>query len=131
VRTFDPDTFRVLAAAEEVHLLVPDRETGIGKPVTIWITPHDGRLYIRSGAGLGRAWVRNMLAHGGGEIHSGGLTVPFRARHVIDPAEARAVAASVAGKYEGEPDVAGITGRLADAPPLPAETATFEVVPLP
>jgi hypothetical protein len=129
VTAFCPEVFQSLASAVEVQVIVPHRETGARRPVTIWITPHQGRLYIRSGAGLGRQWVQNLLAYGGGEIHYAGLVVPFQARHVTDVIEARSVAMSVARKYHGEADVVGIASRPADATPLPAETATFEVLP--
>ena len=117
----------VLAAAEqerEIELTTFGRVTTRPTSVVIWITPLDGKLYIRSGRGMGRDWTQNLAAHGKAVLNMAGMGVPVMARHVTDLREAKAVTRACADKY-------GIDIATApDDTPTPAETATFEVMPV-
>jgi hypothetical protein len=79
---------------------------------------------VRSGQGVKRDWPRNVLANGRGILHVDGRDVPVRARHVTDPAEARAGAAMVQRKY-----AMASTGSAEGEPLTPGEQATFELTP--
>ena len=108
----------------EAELTTWGRRSGKPARITLWVWGDDTRLFIRSGGGLGRDWPQNLLARGRGILHLAGRDYPVRARHVTDPAEARACTELVAAKYG-----AAVT-RAADPDTLtPGETATFELTP--
>ncbi|HEX6348952.1 MAG TPA: nitroreductase family deazaflavin-dependent oxidoreductase [Candidatus Dormibacteraeota bacterium] len=117
----------VLAAAArlpEVELTTYGRKTGKPHRTTIWVWGDGRRLFIRSGAGMGRDWPQNLLANGRALLHLGDLEVPVAPRHVTDFAEARALHPLVARKY-GE----AARRSIGDGPLTPAEQATFELLP--
>jgi deazaflavin-dependent oxidoreductase (nitroreductase family) len=121
---FDPSLIAIAASEKEVELTTFGRKTGAPSRRIIWITALDGRIYIRSGLGLGRDWPRNLLANGRATLHKAGQDIPVRARHVTDPAEARAKHAPVKQKYDAQrPASSG------DEPLTPAEQAVFELTP--
>jgi deazaflavin-dependent oxidoreductase (nitroreductase family) len=120
----DPSVLELAASTKEVELTTYGRKTGAPSRRIIWITALDGRLYIRSGLGLTRDWPKNLLANGRAVLHIGGQDWPMRARHVTDPAEARAMHAPVKAKYDAErPSSTG------DEPLTPSEQAVFELLP--
>jgi hypothetical protein len=121
---WDSETLATALSEREVDLTTWGRRTGNPARVTIWIWGDAQRLYIRSGRGLGRDWPQNLLARGQGILHLAGRDIPVRARHVTDPAEARAGSAMVVAKYSQATSVPS-----ADDPPTPGETATFELTP--
>jgi deazaflavin-dependent oxidoreductase (nitroreductase family) len=108
----------------EVDLSTFGRRTGTPSRRTIWITTDGPRLYIRSGQGLKRDWPQNLLATGRAILHVDGQDVPVRARHVTDPAEARASWVAVKTKYGVERNAS-----QGGEPLTPAEQATFELLP--
>ncbi len=112
------------AAAPEVELTTWGRRTGQPARVTVWIWGDGTRLYVRSGGGMRRDWPQNLLAHGHGLLHLAGRAIPIRARHVRDPAEARAGAALIRRKYG-----TAVQPSAAGAALTPAEEATFELLP--
>lgn len=122
---WDQETFDLAMREQEVDLTTHGRTTGQPRRVTIWIWGGDGRLYIRSGQGLGRDWPRNLLARDAATLHLAGRAIPVRARHVTDPAEARAGSRMVVAKYPN----ASAPGNGPE--PSPGETATFELTPDP
>jgi deazaflavin-dependent oxidoreductase (nitroreductase family) len=121
---FDQSIFETAAREKEVQLTTFGRKTQKPSRRTIWITALDGRLYIRSGLGLTRDWPKNLLANGHAVLHMAGKDMPVRARHVTDPAEARAMHAPVKRKYNAQR--AASTG---DEPLTPSEQAVFELLP--
>ena len=121
---FDQSIFEAAAREKEVELTTFGRKTQKPSRRTIWITALDGRLYIRSGLGLTRDWPKNLLANGRAVLHMAGKDTPVRARHVTDPAEARAMHAPVKRKYNAQR--AASTG---DEPLTPSEQAVFELLP--
>ncbi len=122
--TWDRETFDLAMREREVDLTTFGRRTGQPRRVTIWIWGGDGRLFIRSGGGLGRDWPRNLLARNEGILHLAGRDIPVRARHVTDPAEARLGARLIEGKYGRS-----VPASSGDEPLTPAEAATFELLP--
>jgi deazaflavin-dependent oxidoreductase (nitroreductase family) len=108
----------------EVDLTTWGRKSGQPRRTTIWIWGADGRLYVRSGYGMGRDWPQNLLASGTGILHLAGRDIPVQARHVTDLAEARRCSQMVIAKYPQTPNRPG-TGDE----PTPGELATFELVP--
>ncbi len=119
----------ILAAAQgehEIEFETFGRVTGASSKVIIWITRMDDSLFIRSGGGMSRDWPRNLQHHGHGVLHLSGHSIPVAARHVEDIAEAKRITRAVQGKY-----AAGADGhdQPEDAPPVPAELATFELLP--
>ena len=122
---FTEDVMDAAGREREVELTTYGRRTGKPHRTVVWVSPGDGRrLFVRSGGGLGRDWTRNLLARGDAVLRVGGRDVPVTARHLPDPAQARAVTDLVIRKYG--PQVA----RPPDgSPPTPAEQATFELLP--
>jgi deazaflavin-dependent oxidoreductase (nitroreductase family) len=121
---FSADVLESAAREREVELTTYGRRTGRPHRAVLWLSGDGRRLFVRSGGGLGRDWPRNLLARGDAVLHVGAHDVPVRARHLADPTEARQVTRLVVAKY----------GRAVQvppdgAPPTPAETATFELVP--
>lgn len=92
--------------------------------MTIWITTDGQRLYVRSGAGLGREWPQNLLANGVGTLRLGGRELKVTPRHVTDQAEARATSQLARDKYGSyvKPSKPG-------EPLTRGETAVFELIP--
>ncbi|MGO8949965.1 MAG: hypothetical protein ACLQUY_20380 [Ktedonobacterales bacterium] len=121
---FDQTILDAAAQQREVELTTWGRLSGRPSRVTIWIWGDGRRLYIRSGGGMGRDWPQNLRAAGRGILHLVGRDIPVRARHVSDPAEARAGAEWINHKY-GAPVQASAEGE----PLTPAEQATFELTP--
>ena len=123
--SFPKEIVELAMAEKEVDLTTFGRRTGKTSRRTLWIWGDGQRLYLRSGQGLRRDWPRNFLANGRGILHVAGRDVPVRARHVTDPAEARAGAAMVQRKYHVNPSPGSAEGQ----PLTPAEQATFELTP--
>jgi deazaflavin-dependent oxidoreductase (nitroreductase family) len=121
---FDPAFLDAAAQQKEIELTTYGRKTGKPSKRIIWITVLNGRVYIRSGPGLGRDWPKNLIANSRGIVHLAGRDVPVQARHVTDATEARAMHAPVKQKYNAErPSSTG------DEPLTPAEQAVFELLP--
>lgn len=114
---FDGDVLEAAAREREVVLTTYGRTTGKAHQTTIWIWGDGGRLFITSGQGLSRDWPRNLLAKNRAVLRIDGLELPVQARHLTDPAEARAVLPLAEPKYGRTPSGA-------------AEQATFELLPL-
>lgn len=119
----------ILEAAEREHEIEFEtfgRVSGKSSRVIIWISRLGDSLFIRSGGGMARDWPQNLEHHGRGVLHLAGRAIPVTARHVEDVAEAKRVTRAVQAKYH-----AGADGhdQPADAPPVPAELATFELMP--
>jgi deazaflavin-dependent oxidoreductase (nitroreductase family) len=121
---FDPSLLQSAADEKEVELTTFGRKSGQPSRRIIWITALDNKLYVRSGLGLTRDWPKNLLANGRAVLHIAGQDVPVRARHVTDPAEARAMHAPVKQKYNAERPAS--TGA---EPLTPSEQAVFQLVP--
>ena len=121
---FDPSLLQSAAQEKEVELTTFGRNSGKPSRRIIWITALDDKLYIRSGLGLTRDWPKNLLTNARGILHIAGQDVPVRARHVTDPAEARAMHAPVKKKYNAErPSSTG------NDPLTPSEQAVFQLLP--
>src|SRR5947209_2327952 len=119
---FSASVIEAAASEREVELTTYGRRTGRAHRTTLWISSDGRRVFVRSGGGLGRDWPRNLLAQGRGVLQVGALEVPVTARHLTDPAEARAVSELVSRKY-------GVKRPSTDGGPTPAEQATFELLP--
>lgn len=120
---FDQSVLESAAREPEVELTTFGRKSGTASRRIIWITALDGRLFVRSGLGRTRDWAKNLLANGRAILHIAGQDIAVRARHVTDPAEARAMHAPVKRKYNAErPSSTG------DEPLTLAEQAVFELL---
>src|SRR5580765_8156709 len=95
---FDPSLLQSAADEKEVEFTTFGRKSGKPSRRIIWITALDDKLYIRSGLGMTRDWPQNLAANGHGVLHIAGQDIAVRARHVTDPAEARAMHAPVKAK---------------------------------
>jgi deazaflavin-dependent oxidoreductase (nitroreductase family) len=124
MRSFDEAVMKAARNEREIDLTTFGRVTNKPSRVTVWITPLEDSLYLRSGGGMGRDWTKNLAAHGKGILHLGGADVPFTARHVTDLAEAKAVSRACAEKYDTNIVMSD------DDTPTPAETATFQLFPV-
>ena len=108
----------------EVTFTTFGRKTGTPYDVTIFIVTDGHRLFILSGQGMARQWPQNLAQRGDGVLHLGGLDVPVKSRHVIDPGETRFVSKLYGSKYGprfGPPQPG--------EPPRLSEKATFELIP--
>lgn len=121
---FSRGVIEAAARQREVQITTYGRKTGRPHRVTVWVSGDNGRLFVRSGGGLGRDWPQNLLAGSRGVLHVGGMDVPIRARHVTDVAEARTAAGHLVGKYR-----VNIQRSSGDQPLTPGEQATFELLP--
>lgn len=121
---FDRALLEAAAREKEVELTTFGRKTGKPSRRIMWITSLDGRIYVRSGLGLTRDWPKNLVANGRAVLHIGGQDIPVKARHVTDPAEARAMHAPVKAKYDAER-----SSSTGDEPLTAAEQAVFELTP--
>ena len=121
---FDQTVLDAAARRREVELTTWGRVSGRPARVTLWIWGDGHHLYIRSGGGMGRDWPQNLLARGQGILHLAGRDLPVNARHVVDPAEARAGVRWINQKYG-----ASLLPSLEGDPLTSAEQATFELTP--
>jgi len=121
---FDQTVLDAAARQRDVELTTWGRVSGRPAQVTIWIWGDGRHLYIRSGAGMRRDWPRNLLARAQGILHLAGRDIPVHARHVDEPAEARAGASWINHKY-GTSLQPSLDGNHL----TPAEQATFELTP--
>ena len=121
---WDQETIDLAMRTPEIELTTWGRKTGQPKRVIIWIWGDGQRLFIRSGGGLGRDWTQNIQARNEAILHLAGRDIPVRARHVTDPAEARACSHMVVVKYQQTASPVGTTPEL-----TPGESATFELTP--
>lgn len=121
---FDQDLLQKAEQEKEIEITTFGRTSGKASKRIIWITRIDDRLYVRSGLGMTRDWPKNLEANGRAVLHIAGRDVPVKARHVTDPAEARAIHAPVKQKYDAERPAS--TG---DQPLTPSEEAVFELQP--
>jgi deazaflavin-dependent oxidoreductase (nitroreductase family) len=122
---FPKDVLDAVATEKEVRLTTYGRKTGKESSVTIWVVTDGDKVYIRSGQGMKRHWPKNLLARPEGTLQVDGKAVPFKSRHVTDPAEARYSSKLYGPKYgtstvkpsnEGDPLTLG-------------ELAAFELLP--
>jgi deazaflavin-dependent oxidoreductase (nitroreductase family) len=120
---WDRETFELAMREKEVDLTTWGRKSGRPSRKELWIWGEGGRLYIRSGQGMGRDWPQNLLARGKGIIHIAGRDIPVNARHVTDMAEARKCSGMVVAKYPQSKQPGP------DDAPTPGESATFELTP--
>ena len=121
---FEKAVLEAAAAEREVTLTTRGRLTGKPHHVTIWVSTDGHRLFIRSGAGLGRHWPQNFVKHGEATLKLGGRSVRVKPRHVTDPEKARAVSRLLRAKYG---DFVKPSKR--NEPLTQGEQATFELIP--
>ena len=122
--SFDKAVLEAARDQKEIEITTFGRVTNKPVNTTIWITPLNGKLYVRSGGGMDRDWPKNLAAHGKAVLHLAGMEVPVRASHVTDLKKAKAVTAAVVKKYGTN------VATAPDDTPTPAETATFELTPV-
>ena len=121
---WDQETLDTAATTQEIEFTTWGRQSGEPRRVIIWISSDGARLYIRSSGGFGRDWTKNLRARPEGIMHLAGRDLPVRARHVTDPAEARACSHLVVQKYPQTSTPPGTGDQL-----TLAEQATFELIP--
>lgn len=122
---FSPELLDLLRSEREIELTTYGRKTGRPATVTIWVTPdEEGRVYIRSGYGMGRDWPQNLATSGRARVRVAGREVAVDARHLDDLAEARRASAAIKRKYTDSAQVAA-----GDDPPTVGEQASFELTP--
>lgn len=123
---FDPELLELLRSEREIELTTYGRKTGKPATVTIWVTPDDdGRVYVRSGYGMGRDWPQNLAQSGRAVVRVAGRKVAVHARHLDNMVEARRASAAIKRKYADSAQVAA-----GDDPPTVGERASFELTPM-
>lgn len=73
-----------IAAADELEIATPRRDTTMRRPVPIWVVRHGDALYVRSYRGEDAVWWRSARVHGQGTISAGGINADVTFTHVID-----------------------------------------------
>ena len=121
---WDQETIDLAMRTPEIEFTTWGRKSGQPRRVIIWIWGDGQRLFVRSSGGFGRDWTQNLRARNEAIVHLAGRDIPVRARHVTDPAEARACSHMVVAKY---PQTATPPGTGSE--PTLAEQATFEIFP--
>jgi hypothetical protein len=124
VSGFNQDVIDAAKNEREVTFTTFGRKTGKPHDVTIFVVTDGHRLFIVSGRGMARQWPQNLTARGDGVLHLGGVDVPLKSRHVIDPGEIHMISELYGSKYGprfGPP-------KPGDPPRL-SEQATFELIP--
>ncbi|HUY99400.1 MAG TPA: nitroreductase/quinone reductase family protein [Thermomicrobiaceae bacterium] len=121
---FDRTVIDAVGREREVQLTTHGRKTGRPSQRILWAVADGGRIYVRSGGGLGRDWPRNLLARGEGIFLVAGMDVAVRAQHVTDPTRARHISSLYQAKYQS-----GAQRSRDDEPLTPGEGATFELTP--
>jgi hypothetical protein len=66
------DELTRIGGAEELQIASIRRDGTLRKPVTIWVVPHEGGLYVRSVRGRIAAWFRGTQERHEGRIRAGG-----------------------------------------------------------
>lgn len=113
---FSPALLDLLRSEREIELTTYGRKTGKPATVTIWVTPdEEGRVYIRSGYGMGRDWPQNLAASGRAVVWVAGCEVAVQARYLDDMSEARRASAAIKRKYTDSAQVAPATIRRRSA----------------
>ena len=71
--TWTSDELTRIGRAEELQITSLRRDGTLRNPVTIWVVPHDGGLYVRSVRGRTAAWFRGTQERHEGRIRAGGV----------------------------------------------------------
>jgi hypothetical protein len=82
----------------EVAVLATVDANGNPQATKLWVVDHDGRPWVRVGR-PGRSWLRNLSAQPRVTLERGGVTKPYVATAVRDPATRAAVDQAFADKY--------------------------------
>ena len=67
------DELTRIGRAEELQIASLRRDGTLRNPVTIWVVPHGGGLYVRSVRGRTAAWFRGAQERHEGQIRAGGV----------------------------------------------------------
>jgi len=67
------DELTRIGRAEELQIASVRRDGTLRNPVTIWVVPHDGGLYVRSVRGRTAAWFRGAQERHEAQIRAGGV----------------------------------------------------------
>jgi len=67
------DELSRIGRAEELQIASRRRDGTLRNPVTIWVVPHDGSLYVRSVRGRTAAWFRGAEERHEARIRAGGV----------------------------------------------------------
>src|ERR1700730_14070009 len=67
------DELTRIGRAEELQIASRRRDGTLRNPVTIWVVPHDGSLYVRSVRGRTAAWFRGAQERHEAQIRAGGV----------------------------------------------------------
>jgi hypothetical protein len=65
--------FASLGEADEVQISAVRRDGSLRNPVTIWVVPHGGELYVRSANGGSGGWYRGTQVRHEGHIRAAGV----------------------------------------------------------
>ncbi len=93
------------AASQLGYLETTGRVSGEPRETEIWFAVDGDRLFILSGGGLEKDWVKNFQRHPQVRFRVGEAWVSGTARVVTDPEEEARARRMVSGKYYGfDPD---------------------------
>jgi hypothetical protein len=117
------DELSKIAKVEELQVASLRRDGTLRKPVTIWVVPHDGCLFVRSVNGPSASWFRGTQERHEGRIRAGSVEkdVTFaNADHDID----EEIDAAYRAKYRR------YAGRVLNSVLTPqARSTTLKLVP--
>ncbi|GAA3905990.1 DUF2255 family protein [Streptomyces sp. NPDC003343] len=84
--TWNPDTLKRIAAAEELHIAPKGDDGSWRKPTTIWVVCDGDELYVRSWRGTRGAWWNTAQNSHTGHISAGSIEADVTFAAVSDPA---------------------------------------------
>jgi hypothetical protein len=117
------DELSKIGKVEELQVASLRRDGTLRKPVTIWVVPHDGGLFVRSVNGPSASWFRGTQERHEGRIRAGSVEkdVAFaNADHDID----EEIDAAYRAKYRR------YAGRVLNSVLTPqARSTTLKLVP--
>jgi hypothetical protein len=121
--TAKTDELTKIGSAEEVQIASLRRDGTLRKPVTVWVVPYNGSLYVRSVNGRDAAWFRGTQERHDGRIRAGGVEKDVTFENADDDVDDE-IDAAYRVKYRR------YAGRILDSVlTLQARSTTLKLVP--
>jgi hypothetical protein len=121
--TAKTDELTKIGSAEEVQIASLQRDGTLRKPVTVWVVPYNGSLYVRSVNGRDAAWFRGTQERHDGRIRAGGVEKDVTFENADDDVDDE-IDAAYRVKYRR------YAGRILDSVlTLQARSTTLKLVP--
>ena len=121
--TWTGDEFTKIGRAQLLEIASLKRDGTLRKPVTIWVVPVSGELYVRSVNGRSGTWFRGAQMRHEGHIRAGGVDKDVTFVEEANPSINSQIDAAYHDKYGNFPSAVGhIVNPV-------ARSATIKLVP--